>query len=183
MSKKAVVVLAEGFEELEAGAPVDVLRRAGVAVTVAGLGGMDVKSAHDMVFVADALVDGLSDDFDLIVLPGGMPGSKNLGESPVVKALTEKMLAGGKLVSAICAAPIFTLGAWGMLDNRKATCYAGMEGMFPKTVTFSPETVVVDGKITTSRGPATAIPFALSLAAQLQGQAKADEVAAAMLVK
>lgn len=183
MTKKAVVLLAEGFEELEALSPVDVLRRAGVEVTVAGVGGLNIKSAHDVTVAADVLLDKLSGDFDMVILPGGMPGSKNLGDSPAARALTEKMLAGGKLVASICAAPVFTLAAWGMLDNKKATCYAGMEKMFPPSVKFSSERVVVDGAITTSRGPGTALDFAFALAAQLVGQGVADKVAGDMLVK
>lgn len=183
MSKKAVVLLAEGFEELEAASPIDVLRRAEVDVTVAGVGGLARKGAHGLVYTADVELEKLSGEFDLIVLPGGMPGSKNLGDSAAAKALAEKMLAGGKLVSSICAAPVLTLAAWGMLDNRTATCYPGMEGMFPKTVTFSAERVVVDGKIITSRGPGTALEFALALVEQLLDAATAKKIAGDMVVK
>lgn len=183
MTKKAVVLLAEGFEELEALSPVDVLRRAGAEVTLAGVGGLNVKSAHDITVVADVLLDKLFGDYDLIILPGGMPGSKNLGESPAARALTEKMLAGGKLVASMCAAPVFTLAAWGILDNKQATCYPGMEKMFPPSVKFSPGRVVVDGAITTSRGPGTALDFAFALAEQLVGKEAADKVAGDMLVK
>ena len=183
MSKKAVVLLAEGFEEIEAATPIDVLRRAGAEVTIAGVSGIQVKGAHGVVYVADAELDGLQADFDLIVLPGGMPGSKNLGESAAVRALTEKLHASGKLVASICAAPVFTLGAWGILDNRQATCYAGMEGMFPPSVKFSPERVVIDGNVTTSRGPGTALEFSLSIAGQLMGADVAAQVAKDMLVK
>lgn len=183
MSKKAVVVLAEGFEEIEAVTPVDVLRRAGAEVTLAGVGGLNIKGAHGVTYVADVQLEKLTGDFDLIVLPGGMPGSKNIGESAAAKALTQKMLADGKLVSSICAAPVFTLGNWGMLDNRAATCYEGMEGMFPPSVKFSSERVVIDGKIITSRGPGTAMDFALVLAGQLMGNDASAQVAKDMLVK
>lgn len=183
MSKKAVVLLAEGFEELEAAAPIDVLRRAGVDVTVAGVGGLARKGAHGLTYTADVELAKLSGDFDLIVLPGGMPGSKNLGDSAAAKSLTEKMLAGGKLVSSICAAPVLTLGAWGMLNNRTATCYPGMEAMFPASVKFSSERVVVDGKIITSRGPGTALEFALVLVEQLLDAATAKKIAGDMVVK
>lgn len=183
MTKKAVVVLANGFEEIEAVTPVDVLRRAGAEVTTAGVGGLNITGAHGVTYVADAELEKLTGEFDLIVLPGGMPGSKNIGESAAAKALTEKMLASGKLVSSICAAPVFTLGNWGMLDNRMATCYAGMEGMFPETVKFSPENVVIDGTIITSRGPGTALEFALVLAGQLVGNDTSTQVAKDMLVK
>lgn len=183
MGKKAVVFLADGFEEIEAAAPIDVLRRAGAEVVVAGVSGLKATGAHGLVYAADAELASLSGDFDLVVAPGGMPGAKNIGESPAARALAEKTLAAGKLVAAICAAPVMTLAAWGMLDNRRATCYQGMEGMFSPAVKFSPDRVVVDGNIITSRGPGTAVEFGLVLAAQLMGADAADEVAKAMLVK
>lgn len=183
MSKSAVVILATGFEEIEAMAPVDVLRRAGVRVTVAGVGGTEITGAHGVTVRADAALETLTELYDLIVLPGGMPGSKNIGESAAAKALTRKMLDAGKLVSSICAAPVFTLGAWGMLDNRSATCYQGMEGMLPPAVNHSVERVVVDGNIVTSRGPGTAVEFALVLAGKVAGQEVAVQIAKDLIVK
>lgn len=182
MAKKAVVVLAEGFEEIEAVTPIDVLRRAGVEVTVAGLGGLTITGAHGVPYGAEVELDKVTGDFDLVVFPGGMPGSKNIGESAAAKAFAEKMSAAGKKVAALCAAPVFTLGAWGLLDGKTATCYAGMESMFPAGVKFSSEKVVVDGNIITSRGPATALPFALVLAGELMGQDVSEQVARDMLV-
>lgn len=181
MSKKVVVLLAEGFEEMEAATPIDVLRRAGAEVTVAGLGGRTIRGAHGLAYQADAELDAVDDDWDLVVLPGGMPGAKNLGESPKARKLAEKALASGKRVAAICAAPVMTLGAWGMLDGRKATCYPGMEKMFPAKVAFSPERVVVDGQVTTSRGPGTALEFSLALAEQLAGRETSAGLAKEML--
>lgn len=184
MTKKALILLANGFEEIEAATPIDVLRRAGVEVTTAGVGGTLIEGAHGVSFQADKdLASVTADGFDLLVFPGGMPGAKNLGESAKAKSLAETMVASGKKVAAICAAPVMTLGAWGMLDGKKATCYPGMESMFPAGVVFLADTVVVDGAITTSRGPGTALPFSFSLTAQLVGQDKADEVATAMLLK
>lgn len=183
MAAKAIVVLAEGFEEIEAITPVDVLRRAGVEVTLAGVGGTAIRGAHGLAVSADAALESVTGLFDLIVLPGGMPGAKNIGESAAARALTQKMLDGGKLAASICAAPVFTLGAWGMLDNRSATCYQGMEGMFPKAVNFSSERVVMDGNIITSRGPGTAMEFALVLAGKLAGQETAVQLAKDMIVK
>jgi 4-methyl-5(b-hydroxyethyl)-thiazole monophosphate biosynthesis len=181
MSKRAVVILAEGFEEIEAATPVDVLRRAGVEVVLAGLAAGPVKGAHGLSYLTDAVLPELSGEFDLLVLPGGMPGAKNIGDSKEAMALAEKMFAQGRLVSAICAAPVMTLGAWGMLDGKWATCYPGMEKMFTKGVRFSPERVVVDGTITTSRGPGTALEFSLDLARQLVGEDTAADLAAGML--
>lgn len=170
MSKKVVVALADGFEEMEAATPIDVLRRAGAEVTAAGLGGRLVRGAHGLVFQADAELDAVGENWDLVVFPGGMPGAKHLGESPKARKLAETALASGERVAAICAAPVMTLGAWGMLKGRQATCYPGMETMFPAGVAFSPERVVVDGQVTTSRGPGTALEFALALVEQIIGR-------------
>lgn len=183
MTKKVVILLAEGFEEIEAVTPVDVLRRAGAEVILAGIGGMNIQGAHGVSYQADQALDKLSGDFDMLVIPGGMPGAKNIGESAKARELAEEMVRASKLVAALCAAPVMTLGAWGLLDGRTATCYPGMEKMFPSTVAFSPERVVMDGNITTSRGPGTALEFSLALARQLVGEDKARELAEAMLLK
>ena len=184
MAKKALVLFANGFEEIEAATPVDVLRRADVEVTTAGVGGTQITGARNIVVLTDTtLENAAAQEFDCIVFPGGMPGAKNLGESALARDIATKMLATGKLVSAICAAPVHTLGAWGLLDGRRATCYPGLEKGFPAGVIFSPERVVVDGKITTSRGPGTALEFSLSLAAQLAGDDVAKKVGQDMLVK
>lgn len=182
MSKKALVLLAEGFEEVEAATPIDVLRRVGAEVTVAGVGTLTPKGAHGVAYTADVLFDQVQGDFDLLVFPGGMPGAKNLGDSAKAQALAKKMFAEGRMVAAICAAPVFTLGAWGILDGRNGTCYPGMEGMFSDKVKFSSERVVVEGNVTTSRGPGTAMEFSLNLACQLMGEAAAKQIAEAMLV-
>lgn len=182
MSKKAVVALAEGFEEIEAATPIDVLRRAGVEVVVAGLAAGPIRGAHGLCYSPDEPLVGLAGDFDAVIFPGGMPGAKNLGESAAAKKLAESMFAAGKIVAAICAAPVFTLGAWGLLDGRTATCYPGMESMLPEKTRFAADRVVVDGRITTSRGPGTAMDFSLAIARQLVGDAKTDEVASALLL-
>ncbi len=184
MRKKALVLFADGFEEIEAATPVDVLRRAGAEVTAAGVGGIERRGARGMAFRLDATLESaLAGEYDLLVLPGGMPGAAHLGECAPARALAEKMCAEGRLVAAICAAPVKTLGAWGLLDGKRATCYPGMEAEFPAAVVFSPERVVVDGNVTTSRGPGTALEFALCLAAQLAGDAVAEKVGQAMLAK
>ena len=184
MAKKALVLLAQGFEEIEAATPVDVLRRAGVEVVAAGIGGTTIKGAHGLIYSADAeLSAAAGDTVDAVVIPGGMPGAKNIGESAIAKKLTEAVVKSGRLAAAICAAPVFTLGSWGLLAGKKATCYTGMEGMFPSEVIFSAERVVTDGNIVTSRGPGTALEFSLTVAALLAGRETAEKVASDMIVK
>lgn len=181
--RAAAVLLAEGFEEIETATPVDVLRRAGVEVTLAGVDGLVHKGAHGLTYNADAKAEGLAGDFDLVVLPGGMPGAKNLGESPDARSLVERTFRAGKLIAAICAAPALTLAAWGILDGKLATCYPGMEKTFPAGVKFSPERVVVDGNVVTSRGPGAALEFSLTLVRLLVGEDQAKRIAVDMLLK
>ncbi len=181
--KRVVVLVAEGFEEIECATPIDVLRRAGCEVVTAGLGGNEIKGAHGLVYKTDVELSKLAGSFDMIVLPGGMPGAKHLGDSPEARKLAADMAASGKIVAAICAAPVMTLGAWGLLNGKNATCYPGMEGMFPPAVKFSPERVVVDANITTSRGPGTALEFSLAIAGQLMGKDVQAQLAKDMLLK
>ncbi len=184
-TQRALVLFANGFEEIEAITPVDVLRRAGVEVTTAGVGGVrEPTGARGVTVRTDTLVEQVTDEnYDLLVFPGGMPGAKNLGESAAARAMAERMAAAGKLLAAICAAPVHTLGAWGLLSGKTATCFTGMEGGFPQDVAFSPERVVEDGAVLTSRGAGTAMEFALALAARLAGAETAAKVASSMLAK
>lgn len=181
--KTAVVLLADGFEEVEAVTPVDALRRAGVDVKIASLAGDGATGARGIVVKADLAAGAVDFVPDLLVLPGGMPGAANLGSSPAAKALAEKVLRAGGILAAICAAPVMTLGAWGMLDGRKATCYTGMEKSFPPGVAYSPERVVVDGNIVTSRGPGTALEFSLALVEKMLGGEKSAALAETMIAR
>lgn len=182
MAKTAVVILAEGFEELEAVAPVDVLRRAGVHVTIAGVAGLQVKGSRGIGVQADVLLKDVHDLPDAVILPGGLPGATNLARSEEVKTLVKKMNIAGKLVAAICAAPAAVLAPLGILDGKKATCYPGCESDLSSKITHSQENVVVDGNVITSRGPGTALEFALAIAVRLAGQEMADTVRGKMLV-
>jgi 4-methyl-5(b-hydroxyethyl)-thiazole monophosphate biosynthesis len=174
---KALVFLASGFEEIETVTIVDVLRRAGVDVTVAGLTPNVTEGKHGVKVVPDNSIDDVKvEDFDAVVVPGGNPGYKNLRKDPRVIAMVKKAFNSNKLVAAICAGPTVLSDA-GILEGKACTIYPGMDqeleagGGKPKH-----DIVVVDGNIITSRGPATALPFALKLAEKLAGKQVAEAV-------
>jgi protein deglycase len=180
-SKTVCVLLAEGFEELEAITIIDVLRRAELAVTTLGVGGTDVRGAHGIVVKADApLSSAAGKRWDLVVLPGGMPGASHLRDDKAVQALVKEQHARGGMLGAICAAPI-ALASAGVLAGRRATSYPGFGDQLAGAK-YSEDAVVVDGNIVTSRGPGTALSFALRLVAELTGASTAASVGQAMLV-
>jgi len=183
MAKTALVILAEGFEEVEAIGPVDVLRRAGVRVTLAGLVDRRVESSRKIKVEADILLRDLVGIPDAVILPGGLPGATNLAQSGDVSCLVKKMNGEGKIIAAICAAPAVVLAPLGILEGKKATCYPGCEDDFSKKTLYVQEPVVVDGNVITSQGPGTALEFALAIAACLVGQGMADIVRGKMLIK
>jgi 4-methyl-5(b-hydroxyethyl)-thiazole monophosphate biosynthesis len=178
---RVCVLLADGFEEIEAVTIIDVLRRAGVEVEVLGVASKRVRGSHELAVEADrTLVEGAAEPWDMVVLPGGMPGAAHLRDDPAVQALIrEQGRRGGKL-AAICAAPI-ALASSGVLEGRRATCYPGFEAELAGA-DCRQERVVRDGPITTSRGPGTALEFALRLVADLQGEDRAASLAGKMLV-
>lgn len=174
---KVLVMLAQGCEEIEAVTIIDILRRASIDVTSAGLDDLPVLGSHGVVLLADTTLDlAQHQDFDMIVLPGGLPGTDNLRADQRLIALLQRMAQHEKYVTAICAAPS-VLAAAGLLDGRKATCYPTCLDAFPK-VNLQTSAVVADGKLITSRGPGTAMDFALALVERLSGKTKRDEVEA-----
>jgi len=178
LAMKALVPLAEGFEELEAVTIIDVLRRAGVEVTVAALATSPVTGSHAIRIAADTVLDGIdASGFDAVVLPGG-PGAKRLRDDARVLQIVQAAARSGKLVAALCAAPI-ALEAAGVLAGKRATAYPG--NALP-SAHFVEERVVVDGNIVTSRGPGTALEFSLALVEQVVSVEKAAELRAAMIV-
>ncbi len=183
MRKKVIVMLAEGFEELEAVTVIDILRRAGIKVIAAGLTSKRIKGSRDTVITADKILgqSDLKTDYDACVLPGGMPGAEHLANSDIVKELIKKMHKQKRIIAAICASPALVLSQMGILDNRSATCYPGMEGIFPKSASYSEDPVVIDGNIITSKGPATAIYFALLIVQALIGKKIAEQVRKSVL--
>jgi 4-methyl-5(b-hydroxyethyl)-thiazole monophosphate biosynthesis len=168
---EALVILAQGFEEIEAVTVIDVLRRCGINVTVAGLLPDLVEGAHKIKIIPDKTIDQVHmRDFDAIVLPGGSPGFTNLRQDERVLQIIKRTSDSGKLVTAICAAPAVLSDA-GVLKNRKCTIYPGMENEVEKGGSEVVEDfVVVDGNVITSRGPATALLFALKIAERLVGK-------------
>jgi 4-methyl-5(b-hydroxyethyl)-thiazole monophosphate biosynthesis len=176
----ALIVLADGFEDVEAVTVVDILRRAEVSVTVAGVTSGVVTGARGVRVTPDVvLADGPL--FDVIVLPGGARGAEALAASSLVNKRIRDHHAAGRWVAAICAAPAVVLAPLGILDGRRATCFPGMEASFPSSVSARTEPVVVDGNIITSRALGTSLSFALEIVARLVGAPTADKIRAAVL--
>ena len=183
MLKTALVILAEGFEEVEGIAPIDALRRAGVRVTIAGLMDRQVKGSRHIGIQTDILLKDFAEMPDAVILPGGAQGSTNLARSGEVANLVKKMNAAGKIVAAICAAPAVVLAPLGILDGKKATCFPGCESDFSGKTVYSRDRVVVDGNIITSQGPGTALEFAIEIIKQLVDKKTADNIRDKMLVQ
>lgn len=175
---KVAVILADGFEEIEALTVVDVLRRANITCHMVGFEAQ-VTGSHAIQVQADRVFDGDLSDYDLIVLPGGMPGSANLRDHELLIAELQKCEQVGKKIAAICAAPI-VLDRAGLLKDKEFTCYDGVQEQIADGH-YRKETVVVDGQLTTSRGPATALAFVYNLVEQLGGDA--DGLREAMLYR
>jgi 4-methyl-5(b-hydroxyethyl)-thiazole monophosphate biosynthesis len=181
MAKKVLVTVADGTEEIEAVCVIDVLRRAGAEVTVASVGAMTITASRGTRITADALIATCAGkSYDLIALPGGMPGSEHLRDSKTLETLLRRQFDAGLPYAAICAAPAVVLQHHGLLGKRKATSYPAYMGKLENPDTAG-KAVVVDGNCITSRGAGTAMEFALALAEMLLGKAKRDEVAAAMV--
>lgn len=175
--KRVLVPLAEGFEELEAVTIIDILRRAGIEVAVASLAGSPVTGAHGIRLAADAPLAALvGQDFDMIALPGGMPGAQHLKDDPRIASLIRRLHDAGRPVAAICAAPM-VLAAAGVLDGRRATSYPGFLAGTAKSTVVG-DAVVTDRGVITSRGPGTALDFALALVEELEGRAARDAIEA-----
>jgi len=181
MKKKALIVLADGFEEIETITPIDILRRAGIEVIVAGLNKEEAIGSRGVIIKTKIKLSAYSSMPDAVVLPGGSPGAENLARSGRLKELILNMNSKEKLICAICASPALVLAPIGILDGKKATCYPGMEKNFSVDVRFSNDSVIQDGNIITSRGPATALPFALKIVESLARKDLADIVAKQVL--
>ncbi len=169
------VCIAEGFEEIEALTPVDVLRRAGCRVRTVGITGKTVKGSHGVPVVCDQEgTEAFPEDLEMLVLPGGMPGTRHLEESEVVQHWLDEAVKRDRWVAAICAAPSI-LGHRGLLQGREATAFPGFEQDL-KGAHLSSKSVAVDGRFVTAKGMVVALEFSLCLAGLIQGQEKAQQV-------
>lgn len=179
---RVLVPLAQGCEELEAITIIDLLRRAGIEVISAGLDAENITASRGVKLIPDTdLESALKDDYDMIVLPGGLPGADNLDNDDRLKSALKKMANNDKYIAAICAAPK-VLANTGVLIGKTATCYPGvLDDPELSGITVSDEAVVRDGKVITSRGPGTAMDFALELIEVLSGRKIRDTVEAALV--
>lgn len=175
------IILGTGFEETEAIAPGDVLRRAQIPMEYVGIGGRLVTGAHGITLEADITLEEMElSKMDMIVLPGGMGGVESIEASDRAMAAVEYALRHDRYVAAICAAPMI-LGKRGYLDGRNAVCYPGCEGGMGRAILHPDKEAVVDGKLITGRAPGAAIEFGLTLAGLLPGSFTPDEVAGYMV--
>jgi len=172
-----LVPLAQGCEELEAITITDLLVRAGISVTTCGLDERPVKASRGTTIIPDTSIDRIMHKtFDLIVLPGGLPGADHLRDDAQLQSLLKKQANENRYLAAICAAPK-ALAEAGVLEGKTATSFPGvLEALHDPSITLSKNAVEIDGKIITSRGPGTAMDFALALIEQLEGTEKRDEV-------
>lgn len=182
MTKVAKIFIAEGFEETEAVVPYDILLRGGVDVKFVSVSGATcVAGAHGLRIEAQELLTAEAAEADLLMLPGGMPGTLNLGASEALKDVLSKASESGKVVAAICAAPS-VIGRMGLLRGRRATCYPGFESELAGAECTG-ESVVRDGKFITGVGPGASYEFGLALLAELMGTEVASEVKSQMIMR
>lgn len=181
MDSKVYIFLADGFEELEALAPLDILRRAGFEVeTVSITNDIEVVGSHGLRVLCDSTINLISPEIaELLILPGGMPGAENLAASEELAKILTKQNEGGKWLAAICAAP-FVLGKLGLLQGKQATCYPGYEQYLEGAECLN-QPVVVSQNVITGNGAGAAVRFAFTIVAKLKGQRVADFLAEKMM--
>jgi len=189
MDKKALIFLADGFEEVEAVTPVDYLRRAGIKVVMAATGkNADVMGSHGINFTADTTLETMEKQgelnpsgWDCVIIPGGMLGSKNIAACAPVGNFLKKIAGSGKMIAAICAAPAVVLAPLGLLEGKRFTCYPEMEQGLT-CGTWTEDKVVIDGALITSRAAGTAAEFAFAIIRTLAGDGQENKLRAALLL-
>jgi protein deglycase len=189
MDKKTLIILADGFEEVEAVTPVDYLRRAGIKVVMAAIGkNTAVMGSHSISFTADTTLETMKkqgelnpDGWDCVIIPGGMPGSKNLAACTLVGDFLKKISGKGKMIAAICAAPAVVLAPLGLLEGKRFTCYPGMEQGLTSGI-WTEDKVVSDGALITSRSAGTAAEFTFALIRILAGGDQENKLRAALIL-
>lgn len=180
--KKVLIPIANGSEEMEATILIDTLRRAGAEVTVASVQDLQIKASRGLNIVADELIANCKDEvYDVIALPGGLPGADHLRDSEILKKLLIAQKESGRIYGAICASPAVVLQAHGLLEDKTATAYPGLDEKLSNPATPRIP-VVIDGNCVTSQAAGTTFAFALTLAEVLFGYEKAKEIADSMLV-
>ncbi|UTW44534.1 DJ-1/PfpI family protein [bacterium SCSIO 12696] len=185
MAKNVLVPIADGTEDIEVVTIVDVLRRAGVAVSLASVadeGRKSVVTAHGIAMSADCHIDDCGDDWDLIAVPGGIPGAEHMRDNGRLVELLKQQAGAGKWYAAICAAPALVLGSHGLLDDKTATGHPAFQQMAARKVD-NQSRVLVDGNCVTSQGPGTSLEFALTLVEVLFGSRKRGEVGEPMVAE
>ncbi len=181
MSKTVLIPIADGTEELEAVTIIDVLRRAGAQVMVASVGALQITASRGVKLVADCSIADCQDTaFDLIALPGGMPGAEHLRDCELLIDMLKSQKQSGRLYAAICASPAVALAPHGLLDDKQATCYPSCADQLPDASKANLR-VAIDGNCITSQGPGTALDFSIELVRQLFDNDKARQVAEPML--
>ena len=180
---RVLVCIADGSEEIEAIAPGDILVRCGCDVTYAGVGGLSLSGSRGVPLRAEIPIErAAAESWDLVVVPGGDRGAKNLSASETLNGLLLAHAGGDKWLGAICAAPAVVLAPLGLTDNKHVTCYPGYEDRLPDSARHTTDAVVVDGELVTSRGPGTAIEFGLMLGRLVVGDDEAEAAASGMLL-
>ncbi|MCL2793122.1 MAG: DJ-1/PfpI family protein [Spirochaetaceae bacterium] len=181
MAKRVLCILAEGFEEVEAVTPVDMIRRAGIEVIVAGLSGIDIAGSHGITLLADCEFGEITgEDFDAVFLPGGKGGAENMAATKEVIDYINDMFGRGCLIAAICATPGIVLGKTKVLSGKKATCYPSFEKFFPADAKYTDERVVVDGNVITGKAAGASAEFSSAIITYLTNKENADKVFSAM---
>ena len=181
--KRVLVLMASGFEEIETITVIDVLRRANIEVVSAGIEPGEITGSRKVKIIPDVLLKKVVNDenFDMIVLPGGMPGTTNLKKDEHVKEIIQKMYKQGKYISAICAAPTI-LSAMGLTNGKNITSHPSVKNEL-QSESYKEDRVVVDGQIITSRSPGTAMEFAMKLVEILVGKEMVEEINKGVMAK